>query len=61
MMRTCSGDDPNLVDAEGKACACGRTFDDVERSVIYPHAALWTHGMKAELIERLSREHGIPT
>lgn len=53
MIRTCSGDDPNLVGADGRACRCGRTFDDVEREVIYPHAAIWTREAKAALLERL--------
>jgi hypothetical protein len=44
MMRTCDGNDPNLVkyvpgDKEDVAvpCDCGLTFDDVYHMVIYPH------------------------
>lgn len=36
MMRRCDGTDPNLG-RPGHPCDCGLTFDDVERSVIYPH------------------------
>lgn len=53
MIRRCSGDDPNLIGQSGGACACGREFDDVERSVIWPHAAIWSHGARKALIDRL--------
>lgn len=37
MQRTCDGTDPNLLDIVGDPCNCGMTFDDVDRTVIYPH------------------------
>lgn len=38
MRRHCDGTDPNLVQGDGRTpCACGLTFDDVERTVIHPH------------------------
>jgi hypothetical protein len=59
-MRTCNGDDPNLVGEDGQACRCGFSFDDVVRQVVYPHAAIWTQKAKQDLMERLAREHGLP-
>jgi hypothetical protein len=40
VIRTCSGQDPNLITEDGLPCACGLTFDDVERMVIFPHREL---------------------
>lgn len=37
MMRKCDGTDPNLHDEHGQPCTCGLRFDDVDRTVIYPH------------------------
>lgn len=40
MQRTCDGNDPTLLDQAGpnrKPCNCGKTFDDVDHSVIFPH------------------------
>lgn len=37
MIRTCDGTDPNLQTEDRLNCKCGRTFNDVERSVIFPH------------------------
>jgi hypothetical protein len=37
MIRICSGLDPNLISEDGGPCTCGEIFDDVERSVIFPH------------------------
>jgi hypothetical protein len=52
MIRTCDATDPNLLDGPMSAagpCACGLTFDDVQRSVIYPHVFLPTPADKARL------------
>lgn len=38
MLRTCNGSDRTLVGKNGGPCSCGKTFDDVYRLVIYPHA-----------------------
>jgi hypothetical protein len=38
VIRRCDGTDPNL--GRFGYCQCGRTFDDVTHSVIYPHAPL---------------------
>lgn len=45
MMRHCNGNDPNLIakDEENgrfETCTNGCRFDDVDRSVIYPHAKI---------------------
>lgn len=37
MIRTCDGTDPNLAGEDGEPCACGMTFDDVRRRVVWPH------------------------
>jgi len=45
MIRTCDGTDPTLLDSAIRTagpCACGLTFDDNDRSVIYPHAFIPT-------------------
>jgi hypothetical protein len=45
MIRHCNGHDVNLLDRpthHAGPCACGLTFDDVERSTIYPHVFLPT-------------------
>lgn len=56
MRRECTGEDETLVTAEGKPCACGKTFDDVENSVIWPHARLLTREEKDELFRDLGLE-----
>jgi hypothetical protein len=38
VIRRCDGSDRNLIARDGsECCACGLTFDDVERMVIWPH------------------------
>lgn len=52
MIRTCDATDPNLLDAPTSTagpCACGLTFDDTQRSVIYPHVFIPTRADKARL------------
>lgn len=51
MLRTCNGHDVNLLDDAVTAapCACGLTFDDVDRSVIWPHPFIPTEAEKAAL------------
>lgn len=44
VIRHCDGTDPNLLTDDGRPCACGQTFDDVERSTIHPH-----HSVRARL------------
>jgi hypothetical protein len=61
MIRKCDGSDPNLSmyrDPEGRPtvrrvdgetvipCSCGRTFDDVNQSTIYPHHRIHSHVCK---------------
>jgi hypothetical protein len=56
MIRTCDGTDPNLLDSGLRTagpCACGLTFDDVDRSVIHPHVFIPTADDKAALAEAL--------
>jgi hypothetical protein len=64
MIRTCDGTDPNLLDdsVTARPCACGLTFDDVERSVIHPHVYIPTPEEKAELLaaaEDVYRDHPV--
>lgn len=55
MIRHCDGTDANLLDdaPTARPCACGLTFDDVERSVIYPHVFLPTAADRQRLAEWL--------
>jgi hypothetical protein len=53
LKRTCDGKDDSLVSVEGEPCACGLTFDDAERMVIWPHQLLLTREEKEQL-RRLS-------
>lgn len=54
MIRTCNGQDPNLLDGPcGGPCACGLVFDDVRRSTIHPHVFIPTHEEKAKLLATL--------
>lgn len=56
MIRTCDGTDPNLLDgplSTAGPCACALTFDDVTRSVIYPHVFLPTAADRQRWIEWL--------
>lgn len=53
MLRVCNGQDPNLLDRNGQADACGLTFDDVERSVIHPHVFIPTQEEKAAMLASL--------
>ena len=64
MQRTCDGTDPNLLRYEHKPedctdfpicrhtrpCDCGKTFDDVEYTVIYPHTYIPTREEKDRLL-----------
>lgn len=58
MIRECNGDDPNLVGVDGQACRCGRRFDDVERRVTWPHAAIWTAEERQRLLDHLAEIYG---
>jgi hypothetical protein len=41
VIRRCDGSDPNLIARDGSGCcACGLTFDDVDRMVIWPHTPI---------------------
>lgn len=40
MIRRCDGTDPNLHDITGQACRCGKSFDDVGHSTVWPHNPL---------------------
>jgi hypothetical protein len=56
--RTCDGRDPNLLAEDCQTpCACGLTFDDVDRLVIYPHQPIGPKLTYDELME-LYREMG---
>lgn len=66
MIRTCNGTDDTLVvetlDEKDqscfKSCACGLTFDDAERAVIWPHKELPRTISKAEW-DKICEESGI--
>jgi hypothetical protein len=51
MLRTCDGTDPNLVDPAGQPCACGMTFEDVDRAVIWPHQRVLSRAEKQREID----------
>jgi hypothetical protein len=53
MLRTCDGNDPNLVNSQGDPCACGLIFDDVLMEVVYPHRVLLSRAEKDDLIQDL--------
>jgi hypothetical protein len=56
MIRTCNGYDPHLLDGPGRTaapCACGLTFDDVQRTAVYPHVFIPTAADKAALLAAL--------
>lgn len=56
MIRTCNGHDVLLLDGPtGTAgpCACGLTFDDVERSTVYPHVFIPTAADKTAMLAAL--------
>ena len=57
MTRTCCGTDPNLLAEDRSPCACGLTFDDVERMVTYPHDMVRGGGLS--IAEAVAREMGI--
>jgi hypothetical protein len=57
MRRHCDGTDEFLVDQAGAPCRCGRRFDDVQVSVVWPHDRIPTHAEKIVLLERLADEH----
>lgn len=42
MMRTCDGSDPYLSGEDGNPCRCGKQFDDVRYSVLWPHQKIPT-------------------
>lgn len=63
MMRTCDGSDRNLLrkidgDVPTKAtmnnayvpCNCGLSFDDLDRSVVFPHQTFYVDTEKMRLI-----------
>lgn len=49
MIRKCDGKDETLQGVEGGACACGLTFDDAERMVLWPHRALLSRDEREQL------------
>lgn len=63
MIRRCDGTDPNLIreipgvrsdtpfDLRYEPCTCGRLFNDVERSTIWPHYKLLTHEQKQAFLD----------
>jgi hypothetical protein len=57
MIRTCCGTDPNLLAEDRSPCACGLTFDDVERMVTYPHDMV--RGGGRSIAEAVAREMGL--
>lgn len=49
MIRVCDGRDRALVSAyAGRPCGCGLTFDDAERSTVFPHPWLRPAGYVGE-------------
>jgi hypothetical protein len=49
VLRKCDGTDPNLRGSEGAPCDCGLEFDDVERTVIFPHTEFTSKPTEEEL------------
>ena len=52
MIRACDGTDPNLIDQAGDPCDCGLIFDDVGRSMVFPHAQI---PLRSGRVRRLAR------
>lgn len=55
MMRRCDGTDPNLLvfdDEDERPCNCGRVFDDVKFTTVFPHQRILTQAEKAELMRQ---------
>jgi hypothetical protein len=40
MIRLCDGADDFSQDESGMPCRCGRRYDDVDRSTVWPHDVL---------------------
>lgn len=59
MLRTCDGNDPNLVDQNGAPCDCGLIFDDVGREVIYPHRQILSRSEKDALWDKVHASPGV--
>lgn len=61
MIRTCDGTDPNLYQStdDRTPCACGRTFDDVELSVIFPHVPVRGSMFSGSELAPLPTDHPI--
>jgi len=55
MIRNCDGKDDTLPGVDGEPCACGLSFDDAERMVIWPHEKLLTLEEKEKLAKELKR------
>lgn len=56
MIRTCDGTDRTLLDSPlhtAGPCACGLTFDDGDRSVVYPHVFIPTADDRAAMAAML--------
>lgn len=56
MIRTCNGADRFLLDGPTSSagpCACGLTFDDVQRSTVYPHVFIPTRAEREAMIAML--------
>lgn len=60
MLRTCDGNDPNLVRPDGQPCDCGLIFDDVELTVVYPHTQILGRAEKDALWEKVHVSPGSP-
>lgn len=66
MIRRCDGTDPNLIreipgtgpdvpmSERYEPCACGRFFNDVERSVIFPHVKFLPEAQREILMNELA-------
>lgn len=61
MLRTCTGADDTLSrkleDGRYVACDCGKTFDDVEYSTLFPHEYIPTPEERRERIDAALLEH----
>jgi hypothetical protein len=60
MQRTCDGADCYLIGPDGGPCACGLTFDDVERLVVWPHRRILSAIEREELLRHVAADLGWP-
>jgi hypothetical protein len=60
MMRRCDGTDPNLRGINGLPCDCGRVFDDVEITTVWPHSPVGPKPTLAEVNAWLADLFSVP-